>query len=171
MQENDKPMLTVVSGGKDNTSKSKRSGKTETGLTVKQEAFCQAMAKGLSLSDCYRAAYDTGTMKPYVVNNEASKLAARQDITDRVEAIIAEAKRKNSMFTDRQRERNSDRIWARLWEMVDDTSTPPAVKASLLSLGAKAAGMLVDRVETKTETTDSKSIETELLERLQRLKA
>lgn len=127
------------------------------------------MAKGLSLSDCYRAAYDTSGMKPNVVNNEASKLASRRDIADRVEAIISETERKNSIFTVRQREKNSDRIWARLWDMVDDPITPPAVKATLLSLGAKAAGMLTDKVEIEQRNADAGSIEKELIERLQRL--
>lgn len=167
--ESTTPALTVINGGKDDGKQGSRSGKTATGLTHKQEAFCQAMAKGLSLSDCYRAAYDTSRMKPNVVNNEASKLAGRQDIADRVQAIISEAERKNSMFTARQREKNSDRIWARLWDMVDDDLTPPAVKATLLSLGAKAAGMLTDRVELETKHADAGSIERELLERLQRL--
>lgn len=169
MQDDDKPKLTVVSGGKDNTSKSKRSGKTETGLTVKQEAFAQGLANGLSNADAYRAAYDASGMKANVVHNEACKLAARPSIADRVMAIVEEKRRKNSVFTEKARERHSDRIWARIWGMLDDPMTPPPVKASLLSLGAKAAGMLVDRVETKTETVDSNSIETELLERLQRL--
>jgi hypothetical protein len=75
------------------------------------------------------------------------------------------------MFTDRQREKNSDRIWRKLWLMIEADETPPAVKANLLSLGAKAAGMLTDKVEIENKQADSKSIEAELLERLQRLKA
>ena len=53
--------------------------------------------------------------------------------------------------------------------MVDDDVTPPAVKATLLSLGAKAAGMLTDKVEIENKHADSGSLEKELLERLQRL--
>lgn len=169
MQEDEKPKLTVVNGGRDKQEPGKRTGKTPEGLTLKQEAFAQAMAKGLSLSDSYRAAYDTSGMRPNVVNNEASKLASRRDIADRTESIIAENTRKNSMFTLRQKERNSDRIWARLWAMVDDDVTPPAVKATLLSLGAKAAGMLTDKLEIEQRNADAGSIEQELIERLQRL--
>jgi hypothetical protein len=55
--------------------------------------------------------------------------------------------------------------------MIEADETPPAVKANLLSLGAKAAGMLTDKVEIENKQADSKSIEAELLERLQRLKA
>jgi hypothetical protein len=75
------------------------------------------------------------------------------------------------MFTDKQREKHSDKVWRTLWAMVDAAETPPAVKASLLSLGAKAAGMLTDKVEIDQKITDSKSIEAEILERLQRLSA
>jgi hypothetical protein len=75
------------------------------------------------------------------------------------------------MFTDKQREKHSDRIWRRMWEMIDAPDTPPAVKANLLSLGAKAAGMLTEQVRMETVTSDAKTIEQELLERLQRLSA
>lgn len=161
-QDNSTPALTVIEGGK-------RSGKTASGLTVKQEKFCQLMAQGLSNADSYRGAYDTSAMKDSTIYNEASKLSARQDIAARIEAIIAEKTRKNSMLTERQREKNSDRIWRKMWAMIDDAETPPAVKANLLSLGAKAAGMLTDKVEIENKSPDSKSIEAELLERLQRL--
>ena len=168
--ENNPPALTVISGGKDEKRETnKRSGKAASGLTVKQEAFCQAMAKGLSLTDAYKAAYQSDNMKPHVVNNEAWKLSTRPDIAKRTEAIVEENRRKNSMYTERAAQKHSERIWARLWAMVDDDVTPPAVKATLLSLGAKAAGMLTDRVELETKHADAGSIEKELIERLQRL--
>ena len=169
MQEEDKPKLRIVEGGKDKQEQGRRSGKAPSGLTHKQEAFAAAMAQGLSLSDAYRAAYDTSGMKPNVINNEASKLAARRDISDRVEAIVTETKRKNSVLTERAAQKHSERIWARLWAMVDDDVTPPAVKATLLSLGAKAAGMLTEKVEIENKTGDAATIERELIERLQRL--
>lgn len=74
------------------------------------------------------------------------------------------------MFADRQREKYSDRVWRNLWSMIDNPETPPAVKANLLSLGAKAAGMLTDQVKIENTSSDSQSIERELIERLQRLK-
>lgn len=169
--QDDTKGLTVIEGGKGNKAGTRRSGKTDTGLTAKQERFCQLLAEGNSNADSYRGSYDTSGMKAGTIHNEASKLAVRPDIAARVAAILDEKRKRNSVFTERQKEKNSDRIWARLWAMVDDIETPPAVKASLLSLGAKAAGMLTDRVETRIETADSKSIESELLERLQRLKA
>lgn len=167
--QDDKPKLTVVSGGKDNTTRSKRSGKAPSGLTVKQETFAQRLADGLSATEAYRLSYDATGMKANVVNNEAYKLSSRPDIADRVAAIIAEKQKRNSVFTERQREKNSDRIWRKVWELIDNPETPPAVKANLLSLGAKAAGMLTDRVEIDNKQADSKTIEAELIERLQKL--
>ena len=171
-QDNIPHSLTVIEGGRDSfTDTKKRSGKTPSGLTSKQERFCEGLASGLSNADAYRAAYDASRMKANVVYTEASKLSTRPDISKRVEELIADKHRRNSIFTDKQREKNSDRIWRKVWELIDNPETPPAVKANLLSLGAKAAGMLTDRVELKQETADSKSIEAELVERLQRLKA
>jgi hypothetical protein len=110
-------------------------------------------------------------MKAATVHNEASKLFNNPAIAERVQAIIAEKKQKNSMFTDRQREKYSDRVWRNLWAMIDAPDTPPAVKANLLSLGAKAAGMLTEQVKIENVSSDSQSIEKELIERLQRLKS
>jgi len=149
----------------------KRTGKLPNGLTIKQETFAKGLAEGLSNADAYRAAYDTSTMKACTIHSEACTLAASQKITERVDQLIKEKRAKNSMFTDKQREKHSDKIWCKLWDMIDDTGTPPAVKASLLSLGAKAAGMLTEQVRMETVTSDAKSIEQELLERLQRLSA
>jgi hypothetical protein len=170
--DSDRPKLALVASGGESIGKGKRSGnKTASGLTAKQENFSQALASGLSNSDAYRQAYDATAMKPGTIHNEACKLAALPHVAVRVDQLIREKQAKNSMFTDKQREKHSDKVWRTLWAMVDAAETPPAVKASLLSLGAKAAGMLTDKVEIDQKITDSKSIEAEILERLQRLSA
>lgn len=144
----------------------RRSGKLPNGLTVKQEKFAQALASGLSNADSYRAAYDASSMKDNTIHTEASKLACSPAISKRVREILDGKAVKNSIYTERQKEKHSDKIWRNLWSMIDDTSTPPAVKASLLSLGAKAAGMLTDQVRVENISADSKDIERELVERL-----
>lgn len=170
--EGDKPKLALVASDGETIGKAKRSGnKTASGLTAKQSVFCDGLAAGLNNADAYRQAYDTQNMKAATVHNEACKLAAAPHIAARVDQLIREKQARNSMFTDKQREKHSDRIWRRLWELCDAPETPPAVKASLLSLGAKAAGMLTDQVRMETVSTDSKSIEAEIIERLQRLSA
>lgn len=167
-----KPKLALVASGGESIGKGKRSGnKTASGLTAKQNMFAEGLVAGLSNADAYRQAYDTANMKAATIHNEACKLAALPHVAARVDQLIREKQAKNSMFTEKQRERHSDRIWRTMWAMVDAAETPPAVKASLLSLGAKAAGMLTDKVEIDQKITDSKSIEAEILERLQRLSA
>jgi hypothetical protein len=170
--DDNKPKLSLVAS--DGISKgitNKRTGKLANGLTAKQEAFAQGLASGLSNADAYRAAYDASKMKDNSIHAEASRLAASPTISARVREILDGKAIKNSMFTDRQREKHSDKIWRNLWAMIDAAETPPAVKASLLSLGAKAAGMLTEQVRVENITADSKSLEAELLERLQRLSA
>jgi len=174
MQDTDenKPKLTLVASEGESIGKAKRSGnKTASGLTAKQSLFADGLVAGLSNADAYRQAYDTSNMKAATIHNEACKLAALPHVAARVDQLIREKQARNSMFTDKQREKHSDRIWRTMWAMVDAAETPPAVKASLLSLGAKAAGMLTDQVRMETVTSDAKTIEQELLERLQRLSA
>lgn len=177
--DNDKPKLVLVTGGTEKGSgkgsregKCKRTGnRTESGLTAKQEMFAQGLFNGLSNADAYRQAYDTSGMKAATVHNEACKTAALPHVAARVDQLIKEKRARNSMFEDKQREKNSDRIWKRIWGMLDDPQTPPAVKANLLSLSAKAAGMLTEQVKIEQVGADSKDIERELIERLQRLSA
>jgi len=176
MEEDNKPKLVLVASegeSKGNREgKSKRSGnRTESGLTAKQEIFAQGLFNGLSNSDAYRQAYDTSGMKAATVHNEACKTAALPHVAARVDQLIKEKQRKNSMFSDKQREKQSDKIWRKIWDMVEDPQTPPAVKANLLSLSAKAAGMLTEQVKIENVSADSKDIERELIERLQRLSA
>jgi len=170
--EDTKPKLSLVASEGQSIGKAKRSGnKTASGLTAKQSSFADGLVSGLSNADAYRQAYDTSNMKAATIHNEACKLAALPHVAARVDQLIREKQAKNSMFTDKQREKHSDKIWRKLWDMIDATETPPAVKASLLSLGAKAAGMLTEQVRMETVTTDSRTIEQELVERLQKLSA
>ena len=56
-------------------------------LTAKQEKFCQCVAAEMTLSDAYRAAYNTDKMNDQTVWTEASKLAKRDDITERIKTL------------------------------------------------------------------------------------
>lgn len=166
------PTLTVINGGKDEqgmTSR-KRSALLPNGLTEKQEAFCVAVSNGASNSDAFRKSFNTENMQASTVHEHASRLAAKDKIKARIEQLFREKSARNSMFTEKQREKYSDRVWRNLWAMIDNPETPPAVKANLLSLGAKAAGMLTDQLKIENTSSDSQSIEKELIERLQRLR-
>ncbi|MFO0449977.1 MAG: hypothetical protein ACK52I_15165, partial [Pseudomonadota bacterium] len=58
-------------------------------LTIKQEAFAQAMASGLypNQAAAYRVAYDAETMAPGTIYQEASRLMADPRIAARVDEI------------------------------------------------------------------------------------
>jgi len=165
MMDDKQPSLTLISGGKDKGKNRTGKAATPTGLTEKQEAFAQRLAEGLTNSEAYRLAYAADTMAPGTVHSEASKLAAHPKVTARLNALLAEKRAKHNVLTVRQ----EDRVWQNVWRLAEGVNVPPAVQQSALALAAKMAGMLTDRVEVKNETADSKSIEAELLQRLQKL--
>lgn len=159
------PSLTVITGGKDKTRKRTGKAATPENLTEKQEAFARHLAEGLTNSEAYRLAYDAGTMAAGTVHSEASKLAAHPKVSARLNSLLEEKRAKNSVLSVKQ----EDRVWRNVWRLAEGVNVPPAVQQSALALAAKMAGMLTDRVEVKNEMVDSKSIEAELLQRLQKL--
>jgi phage terminase small subunit len=163
----DKPKLTLVKG--EGKGKSRSGNKaTPSALTEKQERFAQCLAEGMTNTEAYRAAYDTSKMQSGTVHNEASRLAQHHPgITARLNELLAEKRAKNSMLSEKQ----ADRVWRNVWRLAEGDNVPPAVQQSALALAAKMAGMLTDKLEVKQETADSKTIEAELIQRLQRLKA
>ena len=56
-------------------------------LTVKQEAFAQGIADGLTQADEYRAAYDADGMSDGAIYVEASKLIDRPNVAQRVKEL------------------------------------------------------------------------------------
>tara|TARA_Y100000389_G_scaffold30996_1_gene26201 strand:+ start:2300 stop:3070 length:771 start_codon:yes stop_codon:yes gene_type:complete len=80
----------LAGGGGDRSEMTKAADGKRYKLTPKQEQFAQLVASAEhTLSDCYRAAYDTSRMNDKQVNEEASKLGSHPKITQRVEVIKA----------------------------------------------------------------------------------
>lgn len=160
--------LTVIDGGKDK-GRRVRTGKagTPSGLTEKQEHFAKLLSEGATNSEAYRAAYDCSNMVPNTVHSESSKLASNPKISARVNELLGEKRARNSMLSERQ----SDRVWRNVWRLAEGENIPPSVQQAALALAAKMAGMLTEQVKIENISADSKSIESELLERLQRLTA
>jgi hypothetical protein len=162
------PGLKVIDGGK-GSKKGTRLGHnaTGTGLTEKQERFTVLLSEGATNAEAYRQAYDTANMVPNTIYSEACKLAANPKITARLNAILEEKKGRNSMATLKA----SERVWKNVWRLAEGDNVPPSVQQAALALAAKMAGMLTEQVRVENVSADSKSIEQELLERLQRLTA
>lgn len=160
--------LQVIEGGK-GKKKGTRHGHqaTGTGLTEKQERFARLLSEGSTNAEAYRAAYETENMAANTVYSEACKLAANPKIAARLNALLSEKKAKHGMLSEKQ----GDRVWRNVWRLAEGESVPPSVQQAALALAAKMAGMLTDQVRMETVTSDSKSIEAEILERLQRLSA
>lgn len=160
--------LTVIEGGKDKGRKI-RSGKavSPASLTEKQEAFVRLLSEGATNADAYRGAYDCSNMVPNTVYSESSKLAANPKITARLNELLAEKRARNGMLSEKQ----GDRVWRNVWRLAEGENVPPSVQQAALALAAKMAGMLTEQVRVENINADSKSIEAELLERLQRLTA
>lgn len=164
-----KGTLTVIDGGKAEP-KGKKSGKLAgalDGLTTKQEAFAQGLAAGLTNAEAYRQAYGAENMKASTIHSEACKQAQHPKVAARVHEILNAQKAKHSMLTEKQ----TDRVWRGVWRLAEGENVPPSVQQAALALAAKMAGMLTDKVEIDQKVTDSKSLEAELLQRLQRLTA
>ncbi len=140
-------------------------------LTARQEKFAQGLSDGLTNSEAYRQAYSTEAMKPSTIHVEACKLAKNPKVSRRVNDLLTakQAKRaeEHSMLT----LKNSDRVWQNVWRLAEGANIPPAVQQSALALAAKMAGMLTEQVKIENISSDSQSIEKELIERLQKLKS
>ena len=63
-------------------------------LTPKQEAFCQAVVGGKTLSDAYRSAYSASKMQDNTINTVASKMMSKYEISIRVDELKAQLSEK-----------------------------------------------------------------------------
>ena len=114
-------------------------------LTSKQEHFCQLVAKGETLTDAYRQAYDVSAKtKPSTVWTNASKLATENTkVSLRIKAITEEITARKRTDDDRLKIFVLDRLKTEAMEAESDS----ARVASLTQLG-RSIGMFSDRVET-----------------------
>jgi hypothetical protein len=65
---------------------------THDGLTAVQHAFCRQVARGSSLTDAYRAAYNVRKALPKNVNRKATALFGQPGIRACIEQLVSEAK-------------------------------------------------------------------------------
>lgn len=121
-----------------------------TGLTPKQEAFCQAMAReGLNQSDAYRKAYDTTGMADGTIWTQASILRKNQKVADRIADIVAEIRAEDSA----SRATRAARVVATLEQMMLTAKTDSGRLRAAELLG-KTVGLYRDVVEDGTQSAD-----------------
>ena len=80
---------------------------------------------------------NTAKMKPRTISNDASRLARHHGVRAAIEAYRAEIEARNRMSTFER----SERIWERLWQLIEGENVPPVVKVRALDLAARLAGM------------------------------
>lgn len=144
-------------------------------LTSKQEAFARGVAlEKLSLSDAYRAAYDTAKMQPTTVQSEASKLAAHPEVAARIQVVSkraeAAAVKKAGLTLEASMEEAAS--------LLQDAQALGQISAGVAAatLRAKLAGHLVEKKEnTKDMLSDMDvegllSVQAEVNARIQRAK-
>jgi len=104
-------------------------------LTVKQENFAQAVASNMSLSDAYKAAYDTKTAKASSIYPTASKLAHKPNIATRINELRQESAIESSWT----RERYVHELWRRSQAAHQAGQFAASIKA--IELIGKACGL------------------------------
>lgn len=70
------------------------------GLTIKQEAFCQAYIETGNASGAYRTAYAADKMKPEAVHVNASKLLDNAKVALRLSELQSEIKQRHNVTVD-----------------------------------------------------------------------
>ena len=105
-------------------------------LTVKQEAFATAVAKGENASDAYRGAYDASHMTAKTVNEAASRLLGNSKVSARIAELRAPALRRHEVSVDR----TMNEIAIAAYGVVDDVLTWPA-KLKALEMLARIDGL------------------------------
>jgi hypothetical protein len=135
------------------------------GLTAKQEAFAQEVAKGSTLADAYRSAYNTEKMKPSSIWNNASQLMNRTQVAHRVEAI-QQAMEQSSLHDSARLKRL---VLERLHVEATNEDNSDASRVRSLELLGKTVAMFSDRVEQVESSRSASEIEQELLNRLAEL--
>lgn len=70
------------------------------GLTLKQEAFCQAYIETGNASEAYRKAYAADRMKPETIHVQANKLQNNPKITLRITELQGEHRQRHNLTVD-----------------------------------------------------------------------
>jgi phage terminase small subunit len=121
-------------------------------LTDKQEKFAQGVAlEGMSLSDAYRAAYDTSRMKDKTINEKACVLAKDGKIAARIAELRTELA-KPSIMTAQQRME-----W--LTKIINDENESTKNRLSASDQMNKMQGEYVQKVEANVNTDVTINVE------------
>jgi len=131
------------------------------GLTARQQAFVEAVSKGLTYSDAYRKAYGAENSTPQTISVEANRLLNNPKI-----AVLLERKleRQESVIL-ASKAATEAHIKARLLEHANDFKSESG-KLKALELLGKSVGMFTDRVESTVIRQSPEDLKKQLSEHL-----
>ena len=137
------------------------------GLTPKQEKFCQGVISGKTASESYRDSYNAKGMKDSSIWTESSKLMSNTKVSQRIQQGI---KRKNdyavtSAISLRQF------IMEQLQAEATDTNNNESARIRALELLGKVSevALFTERVESITNDKTSDEIRIELEQKIQQM--
>ena len=121
--------------------------KDEDGLTPKQAKFAANLAEGMSQAEAYRNAYDAENMAPETIHAHASRLAKRDKVAARVDALIAERMRliETKGVSDREK------VVTLLRKFAEDEARPDHVRLRAVELWGKTCGAFIEVIEDRRE--------------------
>ena len=165
--DNQRGQLIMIDGSKPPKRKgTSRSATLPSGLTEKQEAFCQAVYDGHSFSDAYRASYDCSNSKPASVNRQAHEMILNLKVTSRISDLQRGREEQQRM----QALSRSEKVLKKLEQLGFDDSVGDSAQLKALELLGKSVALFTDKVETEDKTErDAALIKAELQTKIDRL--
>lgn len=117
------------------------------GLTAKQAKFAEKLADGESQAEAYRIAYDASGMAPETIHSHASRLAARDTVRARVNALVEARMRlmETRGISDRVK------VIKLLRSFAEDDARPDHVRLRAVELWGKTCGAFVEVIEDRRE--------------------
>ena len=121
--------------------------KDEDGLTAKQAKFAANLAEGMSQAEAYRNAYDAQNMAAETIHAHASRLAKRDKVAARVDALIAERMRliETRGVSDRAK------VVGLLRQFAEDDARPDHVRLRAVELWGKTCGAFIEVIEDRRD--------------------
>ena len=121
--------------------------KDEDGLTPKQARFAANLAEGMSQAEAYRNAYDAENMANETIHAHASRLAKRDKVAARVNALVDERMRllETRGVSDRAK------VVKLLRQFAEDEARPDHVRLRAVELWGKTCGAFVEVIDDKRE--------------------
>jgi hypothetical protein len=121
--------------------------KDEDGLTPKQAKFAANLAEGMSQAEAYRNAYDAENMAPETIHAHASRLAKRDKVAARVDALMEARMR----LIETRGVSDREKVVTLLRKFAEDEARPDHVRLRAVELWGKTCGAFVEVIDDRRE--------------------